>query len=210
MAEKNSLGLKICEIMERVQYIKKNGLNKFNNYTYATEADVQDAVRKEMAKRHVFMYPDVLKREIREHTNRKGNKEYIGTVDIKFTFIDADSGESIAFTMVGEGEDALDKAFYKAIAGTQKYALMKLFMIPTGDDPERDNNAEKETNEQPILISTDQKKEIESIWKSNAGSLDGMNEWIDKFFKKTIDKLTQLEAQSIISKLGKSRKKEQA
>ncbi|MFX3617950.1 MAG: ERF family protein [Sporolactobacillus sp.] len=142
MAEKSSLGIKICEIMEQVQYIKKNGVNNFNHYTYATEADVQDAVRKEMAKRHVFMFPDVVHREIREHENRKGNREYIGTVDIKFTFTDADSGESIAFTMVGEGEDALDKAFYKAITGTQKYALMKLFMIPTGDDPEKDNKTD--------------------------------------------------------------------
>src|SRR5699024_6730814 len=46
------------------------------------------------------------------------------------------------------GQDAGDKAVYKAITGATKYALMKVFMIPTGDDPEQDYEADERNNTQ--------------------------------------------------------------
>jgi hypothetical protein len=44
---------------------------------------------------------------------------------------------------VGEGQDAGDKAVYKAMTGALKYCLLKTFLIPTGDDPERDETPAK-------------------------------------------------------------------
>src|SRR5699024_1473369 len=78
----------------------------------------------------------------------RGNKEYIATVKMKFTFIDGETGEEISIHSIGEGQDAGDKAVYKAITGATKYALMKVFMIPTGDDPEQDYEADERNNTQ--------------------------------------------------------------
>lgn len=143
MSETKSLVRKLTEVMKEVKHIPKNGYNDFHKYHYATESDVAEKVREELAARCVMMIPDVTKMETREHTNARGKTEYIVTVWMKFTFMDGESGEEIVFNSVGEGQDAGDKGSYKAITGAQKYALLKAFMIPTGDDPERDTEADK-------------------------------------------------------------------
>lgn len=138
------LAQKLLNIMESVKYIQKRGVNRFHGYKYATEADVAEAVREEMIKQKVVAIPSVIEDSIRETQSRKGDTNYVAKVKIKHTFIDIESGKSIEFTMVGEGQDAGDKAIYKAITGCQKYALMKLFLIPTGDDPELDKQEPEE------------------------------------------------------------------
>lgn len=146
MSEK-TLVKKLAKVMKEVKYIEKKGFNKFNNYKYATESDVAEKVREVLAEENVIMLPDVVEHVTREHVNRKGNTEYIATVKVRFTFIDGDSGEELSIHSAGEGQDAGDKAVYKAITGAQKYALMKAFMIPTGDDPEADNGVDERNNQ---------------------------------------------------------------
>lgn len=159
---KKSLVMKLAEVMQQVKYIQKRGHNKFHNYKYATESDVAEKVREELAARHIIMIPNVVSESNREHTNAKGKTEYIATVTMEFRFLDGESGEEISFHSVGEGQDAGDKAVYKAITGAQKYALMKAFMIPTGDDPEADSGADERNagntnqNNKPAPITPEQ------------------------------------------------------
>ncbi|MGX4584023.1 ERF family protein [Paenibacillus chitinolyticus] len=148
MSEK-TLVKKLAEVMQQVKYIQKTGLNKFHNYKYATEADVNEKVREELSQRNIILIPNTKGHSVREHTTSKGNREYIVTVEVEFTFMDGDSGESISFTTFGEGQDPGDKGTYKAITGAQKYALMKSFMIPTGDDPEADSSVDERNQESP-------------------------------------------------------------
>jgi len=154
--------------MKEVQYIEKKGYNSFNNYKYATESDVQEKVREVLADQNVIMLPDVVEHSTREHKNRKGNTEYIATVKVKFTFFDGETGEEIAIHTSGEGQDAGDKAVYKAITGAQKYALMKAFMIPTGDDPEADNGVDERNDSQDGNKASDkQLNYINKLLKNN-------------------------------------------
>lgn len=142
---------KLTEVMQEVKYIQKKGFNKFHKYAYATESDVAEKVREELAKRVVMMIPNVLESIVREHKNRSNNVEYIVKVRMEFKFIDGETGEELIFHSEGEGQDAGDKGIYKAITGAQKYALMKAFMIPTGDDPEADSGVdERNTKEESI------------------------------------------------------------
>lgn len=134
---------KLAEVMAEIDRLPKSGFNTFHKYHYATEADVSEVVRNELAKRNVIMIPSVESCDYREHINRNNNVEYITTVKMEFTFIDGESGEQVKFTTYGEGQDAGDKGTYKAITGAQKYALMKLFMIPTYDDPEADTGTDE-------------------------------------------------------------------
>lgn len=140
-APQRSLVRKLSEVMGEIERIAKNGRNDFHKYAYATEADITAAVRQHMADRHLMLLPDVLKEEWADGAvTKSGNKNKLCTLTVKFTLMDGDSGEEKEFTILGQGEDTGDKATYKAMTGALKYALLKLFMIPTGDDPEQDSD----------------------------------------------------------------------
>lgn len=175
MSERKLVG-KLAEVMKRVKYIQKAGFNDFHRYKYATEADVNEQVREVLAELNVVMIPNVKNHSYREHINKNGKVEYIVTVEVEFTFYDGDTGETISFTTFGEGQDAGDKGTYKAITGAQKYALMKAFMIPTGDDPEGDSGVDERNkdndNRQKIPAS------LKAKYQLGKGSLDGFEEWI--------------------------------
>jgi hypothetical protein len=124
---------KLAAVMAAVERVPKNGENKFHGYKYATEADLSDAVRSNLARYGVMLIPSVESLEWREVDTKRG-KERIATLRVKFTA--TDGATEIAFHVIGEGQDPGDKATYKAMTGAMKYALLKLFLIPTGDDPE--------------------------------------------------------------------------
>ena len=50
---------KLVEVMKQVKYIQKTGYNSFHKYKYATEADVNERIREELAKLNVLMIPSV-------------------------------------------------------------------------------------------------------------------------------------------------------
>ena len=126
---------KLSEVMALVDRVPKNGRNEFHKYDYATEADILDAVRGAMAERRLIMVPSG---EEAKSEPRGDKGEHVFTLRSRFTVHDGDSGEELSFCMYGQGSDKLDKGAYKAATGAEKYALLKLFMIPTGDDPEQD------------------------------------------------------------------------
>lgn len=215
MSEKQ-LVKKLAKVMSEVKFIQKNGYNEFNKYSYATESDVAEKVREVLAEQSVIMLPDVTEHSTREHTNRKGYTEYIATVKIKFTFIDGETGEELSIHSVGEGQDAGDKAVYKAITGAQKYALMKAFMIPTGDDPEGDDGVDKRNGEQKTQsfqtqgkpsnkkgnLSEAQVKRLFAIAKSVSVTADQVKKIIMRDYNKTeIAQLTKQEYDTICKNL---------
>lgn len=137
-----SLVRKLSEVMLEVVHVPKSGHNRFHGYSYATEADIVSAVREGMARRHLMLVPDVESSEVKE-VQRKNGVERLVTLRVRFTVLDGDSGETHSFCVTGEGTDAGDKAGYKAITGATKYAIMKLFLIPTGDDPEEEGHGQR-------------------------------------------------------------------
>jgi len=169
---------KLAEVMKRVQYIQKTGFNNFHQYKYATEADVNEHVREVLAEYNVVMIPNVKSHSFREHVNAKGKIEYIVTVCVEFTFYDGETGETITFCTFGEGQDAGDKGTYKAITGAQKYALMKAFMIPTGDDPESDSGVDERNNNNENRQNDMPPASLKAKYRLGAGSLDGYEDWV--------------------------------
>ncbi|MFQ7233250.1 MAG: ERF family protein [Enterococcus hulanensis] len=127
---------KLVEITAAVERIPKNGHNDFHHYDYALESDIKDVVRKEMAERSLIMIPNELSRSTTQIQSKSGTQQLV-TLEIEYTVNDAESGESVKMVGFGDGQDSGDKAVYKAKTGALKYALTSLFMIPTGDDPEK-------------------------------------------------------------------------
>lgn len=133
-----SLIKKLASVMGLIERVPKRGRNQTHAYDYATEADIVGEVRKAMASQALLMVPTVVGVKWDAKTTKSGAEMKICTLRVRFTLFDGESGESLSFEVFGQGEDTGDKSTYKAMTGATKYALLKLFLIPTGDDPEND------------------------------------------------------------------------
>lgn len=164
-----SLVVKILAVMADVAYIQKRGHNAEGNYNFAREADITAKLRESMIKNKLGVLPSVKKSStqvIREGEGKQEKISYLSSVDIDVTLVDADTGESFTATFSGDGLDDGDKAVYKATTGAMKYALLKLFHLETGNDPEESSGLDgKLTEEERIRADAER---IESLRKEEA------------------------------------------
>lgn len=132
----------IAAVRDGCTTVPKSGRNTFHNYDYATESDIQKHVLPLMAEHGLLLIPSIATQEtgfpppfIDEH----------GVTQMVMAFTLAHTSgqvwpEKIYTLAHGNDRDSKggysDKGAYKASTGGFKYALMRLFMIPTGDDPE--------------------------------------------------------------------------
>ena len=143
--EKPSLVSKLARIVSEIDHVEKKGRNEFQRYAYVKAADLANVVRKKLAAANVFMLSDVVKRETASHPAKDGGTWLFENIEVKYTFLDGDSDQTLAFTMPGTGADKGDKAIYKAITGSLKYALRNAFLVPDEKaDPEGDETIDKE------------------------------------------------------------------
>ena len=155
-AGKKSLATKLAEIVTETHHVAKRGRNDFHKYDYVTESDVLDAVRHGLASRRIVIIPRITGSTVVEKERQGKASEYITTVQMTFAIIDGDSAEVLECPWIGCGQDAGDKGPYKALTGGYKYFLLKLFMIPTGDDPEREEarrEPKKRREEPPAKVN---------------------------------------------------------
>jgi len=124
----------IAEVGGKVQ---KTGWNSYSKYHYITESDINEAVLPALTKAGLILTTSVI--SVKETPSNDGQKNRFAEVLLSHKIIDTDSGECLEFQSAGTGADTLDKSVYKALTGSCKYFLLKLFMI-SGDmtDPEND------------------------------------------------------------------------
>lgn len=137
--------MNFTEIIQKVNSDKKlipdlAKSEKGNNFRAISESailDVIDPILKDAG----WYYTVEVKRsdlQIREAYGSKGKKlQFIATVEVKLKFYEEDGGIWSASTeSVGMGIDDNDKAMGKAYTYAIKYALLKLFRLRYGDDPD--------------------------------------------------------------------------
>lgn len=141
--EKATIGLhkKIVNVMKSITSISKDGFNAFHKYKYVTDAAIVTEIRKELIENNLVVIPS------QENIDVSGE---LTILKIKYSLIDADSGERQESYVYGAGHDKGDKGVYKAATGAEKYYLLKTFLLPTDDDPEN----EKESKEADELENT--------------------------------------------------------
>lgn len=127
--------------MEAIDYFKKDGQNKFQNYSYISEAKVKREIRTEFKKHKLIVLPVGVQHAATVQTGDKVHGSYIFTYHIVDT--ESADGDYVVISTVGSGVDNGDKYAYKAMAGALKYALTQSFLIPTGDDPEVEREDER-------------------------------------------------------------------
>lgn len=138
---------KLLEAQKAIKHVPKNGKNTFHKYDYAMEADILDAVKTAAnevgliivtsATSEIGTY-DIIKGFDQNGSQLPPEVVRWAKVTIAYRVIDSETGEAIEGTFDGYAEDKGDKAIYKATTGANKYMLMKLFGVSTGDDPEKD------------------------------------------------------------------------
>jgi hypothetical protein len=144
--EESKLAGAISRIVGKMSAVKKGGHNDFHGYDYIREADVLSALRPLLAEEGIAWIPTVDPSSIVWH-----DESDIVTLIVSITVKHAASGETIGpITFPGCGQDKGDKAIYKAMTGATKYALMKLFLVESDDDPENERTiAETERTRKP-------------------------------------------------------------
>lgn len=125
---------KLAKVFQEIQTVERKGENTFHHYKYAREEDLLGVVRPLFMKYGLLPTATDLERK---------KEEQLTSVKMQFTIYDIDTGASITSMSYGDGEDKGDKGVYKAKTGAMKYFLSKFFMIPTGDDPEKEEKEDK-------------------------------------------------------------------
>lgn len=175
--------------MAKTGMVAKTGRNDFHGYNYVTEADVVESVRPHMVEEGLMLIPHVESAVMDQHGNTN--------VMVNYRLYHV-SGDFIEFNIAAAGNDKNrngvgDKGIYKALTGASKYAILKMFCLATGDDPEKDEN--QKHNKQTVNVKDDEdklppipkldkkEKSCETILKviktcaDMAQSVDELNDW---------------------------------
>lgn len=136
----------INAIMEEIEPIGKNSVNKQQGFKYRGIDAVMNALQPLFAKHKLFCIPEVLSSIREDRTSSKGNLLIYSIIRVKYTFY-AEDGSHIESVVEGEGMDSGDKATNKALAIAFKYACFQLFCIPTEEvspDPDKETHELKD------------------------------------------------------------------
>ena len=124
------LSKKLYLIMKEVDRINKDANNSHQNYKYASEQMIKETLHQALVKYKVLFQLE---------TGNPRVIEKVTWIDCKYTFRDAENPEdTITGSFLGSGQSRDEKGHYASITGAIKYILTSFFLIPTGDDPEKD------------------------------------------------------------------------
>lgn len=134
----DSLPARLARVMGKVQRIRKEGFNDFHKFKFVTDEQVLDLVRPLLADEGISVFPSIESVEQTEMTRSNGKTYYHTVVCFKFTLA-IETGEVMSCIWYGESDNDQDKGIAQAATLAQKYWLLKLLMISSGekgDDPD--------------------------------------------------------------------------
>ena len=156
-----------------------------NSYQYVSGDKILSIVRPKMDELGLILVPEVLESNFsREDYNTKNGQksEMFCSVKMRFTWVDADSGETLPCEWASSGMNAWDKGLGSALTYGERYFLLKFFHIATDrDDVDAPKTAEDELNLAQIIAQINSLTTQEQMnWAWNTyGSYYGK----DKAFK---------------------------
>lgn len=142
---------KLLNIMSKIERVPKNGFNAFHKYKFVQDTDLTEYVRNFLVEEGVAVVPSIESQTVMPQASKEG-ETYLTLVDGTITFVDTEDGSSVTIKCQGQGQDKGDKGVYKAMTGFMKYGMMKVFMVPTGDDPEHDEEPKPAKNQKPAAV----------------------------------------------------------
>lgn len=167
---------RIQAVMQDIQYLAKDDQVAFGTTKYKaiSEEKVTTSVRSSMIKNGLVMYPETQEISMQEISKEK----QITTVNVTYRMVNVDNpNEQIMIASSGQGSDTQDKGSGKAMTYAFKYALLRTFMIPTGEDPDKISSAELDARQQ----ETSDDMLMDQILALAKGDLTRVNTFIAKF-----------------------------
>lgn len=144
--------MNIYQKMDMVRVLIKNVSKNINlqygngGYKAVAEADVVRAVNEAEHTARLMSFQDSI-----EIINNEHNRLFWIRVKCNIKVINIDNpSEFVIFTGLGDGLDSGDKACGKAITYATKYALLRGYKIPTGEDPDYFASPEPMATEEQI------------------------------------------------------------
>lgn len=148
-----SLYKKLLTLQQAVVGLTKD--KKGNSYDYVSGDKILGIVRPQMDKLGLLLTVDVLRAEYarQDYQTKNGAKsEMFCTLELKFTWIDTDSGETLSNQWASSGMNGFDKSLGSALTYGERYFLLKFLHIATDkDDVDAPKSAEEEMNLQQII-----------------------------------------------------------
>lgn len=133
---------KLLKVARSIARIEKRGRNDHHKYDYVQAQDVTDKLREKLHREKLIVLPSTIPGSAR-HEAAIGGRGMVTTIDLVYRIVDTETGAMVELPWTAVGADTGgDKGIYKAYTGGLKYALLNAFLIPTGDDPERDQQTE--------------------------------------------------------------------
>lgn len=138
----------MAKVCDAIRYIQKQGRNKEQSYSFVRESDVKDEFHREFARNGILFLPTRKACEIAPHlgTDKGGagevRKGYIANLTLAIKLYHVASDTAYEAEAEGQGYDFTDKAVNKAYTSALKNFLISTFLVPSGDDPERDDDGQ--------------------------------------------------------------------
>lgn len=162
----------INQAMSKIGAIGKDSVNKTQGFKYRGIDAVYNALNPVMSELGLFICPEILDHRREERISEKNYGDQVQQTLLKYSILTikytmyAPDGSNVSCVVVGEGMDSGDKASNKAMSVALKYACFQLFMIPTEEmvDPDQESydvtsgaktpNKPKETKQERISVTT--------------------------------------------------------
>lgn len=130
---------RIVSVRKAVAYIQKDKTVSTGagngGYKAVTHDAVVAKIRDELNSYGIVVIPSLIKSIF--HQREDGGKQRIYEGEYRVSFVNAESpSDFVEMVVSGMGQDSGDKGPGKAISYATKYALLKMFLIETGDDDE--------------------------------------------------------------------------
>jgi len=140
----------LSNVMLKIKAISKSRENTQQSYKFRGIDDVMNELHTHFAENKIIILPHVVNIERHEKTTTKqttynGKSEtkeqtifYI-IVTMEYSFV-AEDGTHVESITAGEAMDYGDKATNKAMSAALKYALLQMFLIPTEESKDSEND----------------------------------------------------------------------
>lgn len=206
---------KIIEVMKAIEYLKKDDEIGFGRgkYKAISEEKVTTAVREQLIAHGLTIYPIKMEHSRSDYEAVKDDGKvsvmHFATVDVTYRVTDIEDESFIEVVSSGTGVDSQDKAVGKAMTYAYKYLLLRLFAIPTGEDPDKVSSKEIDNKygktQMKITTKPITAKEIQILIEKGASkgfSETQIEKSINKNYKVSMRQLTYEQYQEVLNKLN--------
>lgn len=165
---------KINNVMKNIEYLTKDDQVAFGNTKYKaiSEEKVTTAVREQLVKQGIVIIPVEQQSENKELIRTEKSVNMLTSVHVKYRIQNIeDINDYIEVESNGTGVDTQDKGVGKAMTYAYKYMLLRIFAIPTGEDPDKVSSAETDDKI---------KQEVESQKTIDKKMVESLNQAIEK------------------------------